>query len=194
MPAAPPAAIPASNEGRKESNDDAQNLARMTALAKERRWFDALDALTNQNDPKPYAELLRKETAPMVVQKRFADLLAPKFSPVPIRLKLERSRREVRKHNAWRERDNFGWEIDRRIREIEESSPSRKKTALVDSVVLELEKECGRSGSYLHKCYKEWADGLARTIEDIKRMFPGRRGLGRGTEGHVIQGHDDQHE
>jgi hypothetical protein len=142
--------------------------------AQKRRWLAALDALCIQDDSKPLAELLRRERVPMFVQKQLASLLDPKSSPVIMRLKLERSPREVRKRNTLMKRENLGREIYNEIERIQISSSNRKNRLVdsviavfqpKDSVIADFQPEERPSRSYLHKCYEEYVDMLIRMVD-----------------------------
>jgi hypothetical protein len=63
----------------------------------------------------------------MFVQKLLADLLDPNFSPVFVKLKVERLLRAVGKRDTLKERLIIGQEMAVRIKEIEKSLSGQKK-------------------------------------------------------------------
>jgi hypothetical protein len=138
--AAPPAASLDAKNGRTESDDEVENVLRLITVAKNsKHWERALHALTGQKNPQPLGELLRHERAPMFVQKTLANLLDPPFSPVAVRLALQRPRRGGGKLVTLGKQLFLGEEIESRIKDIEKKI-TNKKTGIVDSVVLEFEK------------------------------------------------------
>jgi hypothetical protein len=129
---------------------------------REIKWINAGLALLTGHDPKPLAELLRSDQAPLGIQILIADLLdPPKIDPYHgCKLTLEDPNRgRLQSMESYQNKLRIGVEYDRVCKEINEAQGSNQPGSAADHVAEK--KDIGTSTVYR----------AVRYVRDLKKFL-----------------------